>query len=228
MTLDVFRVVVEQYGLAGGVSFLNLNTGNDTEVDRVILRGLKDFTRYTFGIYDITRTFTTVASSATYNVSGMFQIDHLMVDGTVLRNYDGGIGPESRSRLFRRSPAFHDDPVDIPTVWVWQPPGQILFHPTPASAYVIRMAGFREHQDFTLGAVGSGITLEIEDHISDVAGLWIAMKFKFPHMEGEVLFNQIAALDAIASDKIQDYRSSNLGQNLGYAKRSHDTPRYFT
>lgn len=228
MTLETFRTIVSSYGKQGGVSFLKLNTGDDTDLDRLILRGLKDFTRYTYSIFDFSFTFTTVASSATYSVSGMFQIDHMEVNAVVMRNFAGGIGPESRTRFFHRHPTFRTEAQGVPTVWVWQPPNQILFHPTPSSGFVVNMAGFREHADFTLGAVGSAITLELDDHVADVAALWVSLKLKYPGMEGELLFQQILAMDALASDKIQDYRSSNIGNNLGYTERAHNVRRYYT
>ena len=226
-TLAVFRNVVQEFGKAGGVSYISMVSNDPTEIDRTILRGLQSFTRYTYGLYDTDFTFTTAASSHTYSTSGMFHIDNITVGDIVLRNWDGGQGPESKNRFFMKHPTWRTDPLNKPHKYVLLPQNQIMLYPVPDAAYTVYMAGYVEHPVFTLGTAGTGITLSIEDHVLDIAAMWCSMLFKYPHMEGETLFQQIVAMDQITAQKLQDYRDHNLGITFGYAKRGGDGPRYF-
>ena len=226
-TLLILRNLVKEYGKAGGPSFTSMTAADSTEIDRAILRGLQSFSRYTYCLYSTTGTFSTTASTYNYSVSGFFSIDNIDVGGIILRNDDAGQGPESLARFFRHHPTWRTDPLGPPTKYVLLPQNRIHLYPTPGATYTVNLAGYIEHPTFTLGTAGTGITLSIEDHVLDLAALWCALQFMYPHAQGETLFQQVMTLDQLAAQRLDEYKAHNRALTAGHVKRGSSQVRRF-
>jgi hypothetical protein len=223
MILGDFRDILIEYMKAGSTSFLQPTATG--AINEVINRGLKSFTRFTFCNYDVSQSLSLTAGTSTYDVSPMFHVDAVYLNGTMLTDRDGQVGLESRNYMISTYPDMLTDTVTgTPVHAVWLPRKQLLFYPAPSTNQTAYLAGFCEHTTITSTSPASTV-LEIEDSYADLAALWISFLLKEPHMEGAELFNQIMAKDAYAGARLSAYASSNRGAMWGPPKRSTPTRR---
>lgn len=206
MTWQDFRnELVLPYGRQTGVSAFDVS--DTVAINGVISRGLKDFSRYTYCLFDEKFDFSTTANVFEYSTGLLFQVLAVVLDGTPLRRTDGRIGVESLSLLRDGIWAdWHKMTATKPVRAVAKPNKKLLLIPKPDAIYNGHMTGWREHADY----VSDSTQLEIEESWLDVAAMWCAQKLAYPAMTGQAVFGQIFNKDRKVAEAVRMYRHENL------------------
>lgn len=212
MTRAEFRdALVKAYGKASGVSHIPLN--DTVALNALIQRGLEDFTRWTYSIYNFKgRNFTLIINEPRYNVAPIFRPDVIFVDNLPLRHpFTGKFQLVSRDDFFSLYPSYLSDAPGRPSVAMMEIENTLFLHPTPDATYEMYVIGYEQHP--VLNADND--VLSIPDRVCDLAAMWIASLLQFPHASGDDTFGKIFARDKFAGVRLQEYKRENLHQNDG-------------
>lgn len=209
MTGSEFKTILTSYMKAGGVSYLA--SSDSTNIYKDITRGLKLFTRYCFTKWEPKQTLTLVAGTHTYSTGLMFYPEACMINGSFLRNpISSDVMPVDRRYLYRNHQTYMTDGQGLPTLWIRNPGrNEIMVYKTPDGAYSNNyLAGFKEHDTVDEDAD----TVDIEDHISPFAVMFVAKLLQHPHLVGSGVVQEIRVQDAIAAETIEEYKRENFGR----------------
>ncbi len=132
--------IVQEYARAGGVSYIDVNT-DSTGLRGLINRGLKDFTRWAFCLYATAQTLTTSGGILEYSAEPMFWVETVTVNGSLLRNREGTIGPESRHYIYQTFPDYQTASNGTPRFWVPLPNMKVMLYPKPDQGYSCYLSG---------------------------------------------------------------------------------------
>lgn len=221
MDWQTFRVdMVLPYGEQTGVFAYDIS--NTPAVNSAIERGLKDFTRFTYCLFEPNYTLQLQQGVAEYDAGLVFEPINVVVDDSLIYREDGRPGVEGVGILQTvRWGKWYDHAQAKPYRVVRLPGNKLLFLPIPDSDYTAHIIGWREHSDYT----AESQEIEVEDNWLDAAAMWCASKLSYPAMTGQAIFEQILARDQRAGQSIMEYRRFNQKRTISHIESSPRTVR---
>lgn len=204
-TRSQLRTIVQAYAKSGGVSYI-AQTDTDSW-DTLINRGLKSYSRYTFGLYS---SYTTTTTSG-YN---QLTTDPIWLPRQVI--VAGSLLPAPTNRSFTIP---YTDSGGTPYAWEQLPGSKILLYPTPNASLTVVVNGFAEHSAITVGASGDSTNISFDDVEVDDIAYWIASLAWTPKEVGSDTAPLLLRRDQIIMARIDQRRSENRAKMMGTAQR---------
>lgn len=215
MTRSQFAEIVSAFVATHGRAYLT----DETDLNEFYNERLAAYSYRTYCLFDDAIALTLVSGTPTYDLRALaklvFHPMHVVIDGSVLYDYDGQPGPVAALELMRQEPTYLVSTAAPPLRWCYMPPSTIRLWPKPDAVYSnCFVGGYYLHPVIATNAGGDATELTLPVEHQRTAAVFAAIDLMEPNAAADSDYARMKVLDprAAADMRRHEERAKELLQ----------------